>query len=608
MKEIERLAADLERYNRAYRAGNPLISDEEYDALVERLRALDPDHPYLHTVEPETFEGKQEVRHPRPMLSMEKAYTEEQLRRFLSRVEKAAGKLGIDPVIYRMTPKLDGLAGRDDGKVFATRGNGLVGYEISSAFDKGVVPIGGRGRGMGEIVIVKSYFETHLAHIFEHPRNMVVGIVASDKLNEHARKALADGMVHFVPYSSLPFWEGTAAELLEDYRRIGARLLEQVDYPTDGLVLEVVDQNLREYMGATSHHYRWQIAIKRKGETGVTTVVGIHWQVGRTGNVTPVLEVEPINLSGATIRRVTAHHAGMVAKLKIGPGARIEVIRSGEVIPKLERVIEAAGQVELPRVCPACGHLLEFRGDFLRCPNRNCPAQVEQRLVHWFRTLGTADWFGIKTIKKLVAAGYDTLEKIYALAAEDFEALGFGPVQSRNLAEALQTSLNKPVEDWRFLAAFGIADLGPGDSRRLLEHFRLEEVVNLTAEEISKIDGFGDVTAASIAKGLAEYRETIRHMLGLGFQLERTPLQTERKQHRLAGKRIVFTGKMNHGSRSRMEQEARQLGAVVQSSVSGKTDILVCGRKVGRRKLEKARQQGVKILSEQEYLDLIAEK
>lgn len=606
MGRIEKLVADLEKYNQAYRAGEPLISDEEYDGLVERLRALDPNHPFLHSVEPETFAGRREVRHPQPMLSTEKAYTEDQLRRFLSRVEKAAGRLGIDQVVYRMTPKLDGLAGRDDGEVFATRGNGLVGYEISNVFAKGVIPIGGRGQGSGEIVVVKSYFDAHLAGVFEHPRNMVVGIVASDKLNKYASKALADGMVHFVPYSRLPSWEGTSTELLDDYPAIGERLLAGVDYPTDGLVLEVKDPGLRQYMGATSHHYRWQIAIKRKGQTGITKVRSIQWQVGRTGNVTPVLEVEPLSLSGATIRRVTAHHAGMVAKLKIGPGAKIEIIRSGEVIPKLERVLEAAERVELPRVCPVCDSRLESRGDFLHCPNSRCPAQVEQRLVHWFRTLGTADWFGPQTIKKLVAAGYDSLEKIYGLTEDDFGSLGFGPVQSRNLAEALRISRNKPVEDWRFLAAFGIADLGPGDSRRLLQHFRLEDLLNLQAEDIKKIEGFGDITASSIAKGLADNRRTIEYMLELGFELERTPRPADVRRHLLAGKRIVFTGKMETGSRDQMEQEARRLGAVVQSSVSGRTDFLVCGRKVGRTKLEKARRQGVKILSEEQYLKLLS--
>ncbi len=608
MEEVEKLVADLQRYNRAYREGRPLISDSEYDLLVERLRELDPQNQFLQAVEPETFEGKLEVRHPEPMLSTEKAYTEEQLRRFFARVEKKAARLGMEKVEYRMTPKLDGLAGRDDGRIFATRGNGLVGYEISSAFAKGVVPIGGRGHGVGEIVVVKSYFETHLADLFEHPRNMVVGIIASDKINENARKALEDGAVHFVPYNQLPFWQGTALQLLENFRDICKNLQEKVDYPTDGLVLEVVDQELRRQMGATTHHYRWQIAIKHKGETGITEVIGIQWQVGRTGNVTPVLEVEPLSLSGATIRRVTAHHAGMVAKLGIGPGAKIEIIRSGEVIPKIERVVLRSDDVEPPGNCPVCQQPLLWKGDFLRCLNSGCPAQLEQRIVHWFKTIGTADWFGIQTVKKLVAAGYDSLEKIYSLTKEDFEKLGFGPVQSQNLAQALQASLSKPVEDWRFLAAFGIPDLGPGDSRRLLQHFRLEELIHAKPEDINALDGFGEITSSSIAQGLAECRQTIQHMLNLGFVLERSVLvgQESKQQHPLSGKKIVFSGKMEHGSRNQMEQQARKMGAQVQSAVSSKTDILVCGHKVGLAKLEKARQLGVRILSESEYLDLLA--
>ena len=344
--ELEQLLEKLTLYNRAYRDGKPLVSDAEYDLLVERLRELNPAHPFLGTVEPEQFSGKREVRHPIAMLSLEKAYTKEQLERFLSRIAKEAQAMGIDPdtLKYRITPKLDGLAGRDDGDVFATRGNGLVGYEISSAFEKGVVAIGGRGQGLGEIVVVQSYFESHLADTFEHPRNMVVGIISSDTLNEVVRKALDDGKVHFVPYAQLRCRHKSAAELLEELDVIIDTLPEQADYPMDGMVVEVLDEALRERLGATSHHYRWQIAVKRKGRTAETMIVAIQWQVGRTGNVTPVLEVAPVNLSGATIRRVTAHHAGMVLKQAIGIGSRIEIIRSGEVIPKLEKVVESCGR------------------------------------------------------------------------------------------------------------------------------------------------------------------------------------------------------------------------------------------------------------------------
>lgn len=607
--DIDRLVARLEACNAAYRRGEPLVDDAAYDRLVEQLRLLDPRHPFLRAVEPEQLAGRVEVRHPAPMLSTEKAYTDEQLARFLQRVQKEAQAIGIQEVRFEATPKLDGLAGRDDGEVLASRGNGLVGYDITSAYAKGVVPTGGRGHGLGEITVVKSYFDARLADKFEHPRNMVVGIVSSDTLNAHVRQALEEGMVHFVPYNQLRRWEGTGEALLDGIDAIARDLADETDYPMDGVVVSVCDSRLRDRMGATTHHYRWQIAVKRKGATAVTQVEGIQWQVGRTGNVTPVLEVAPVALSGATIRRVTAHHAGMVEKLGIGPGARIEVIRSGEVIPKLERVLAPARQVEMPQTCPACGLELSWKGDFLRCTHMGCPAQTEQRISHWFRTLGNADWFGIKTIQKLVAAGYDTLEKIYAMTEADFAALGFGPVQSRNLAEALRTSRTKPVEDWRFTAALGIPDLGVGDSRRLLQHVALEELVELDAQQVVRIDGFGEITSRSVVQGLAEVKATLLHLLQLGFNLEKTVPRSEGpvQLSPIAGRNLVFTGKMVRGSREQMAAEARRLGANVQSSVSGATDLLVCGEKVGPAKLDKAGVLGVRIVSEEEYYQIIGE-
>ncbi|MGD8833516.1 MAG: helix-hairpin-helix domain-containing protein [Desulfobacteraceae bacterium] len=607
MIDVEALVARLNHYNQAYRSGNPLISDNEYDRLVEQLREVDPKHPYLSRVEPEAFSERIEVRHPAPMLSTEKAYTNEQLQRFVTRVQKAVALLEVDDLQFKVTPKLDGLAGRDDGVQFASRGNGIVGYEISSAFDKGVIPIGGRGQGLGEIVAVHSYFEAQLKDKFEHPRNMVVGIVSSDTLNQDAQKALIDGKVHFVPYSQLPTWQGGGDELLRSIQEIGDRLTADIDYPMDGVVVEVVNEQIKRHMGATSHHYRWQIAVKRKGETAESVVEEIQWQVGRTGNVTPVMTVRPINLSGATIRRVTAHHAGMVSKLGIGPGARIEVIRSGEVIPKLERVLEVSQTVTLPEHCPSCGHELSWKGDFLRCTLPTCPAQIEQRICHWFRILGSADWFGIKTVQKLVAHGYDSLEKVYALEEKDFVRMGFGPVQSKNLAQALATSRTKSVEDWRFLAALGIPDLGVGDSRRLLQHAGLETLTQITSRQIAQINGFGDITSRSIAQGISDQKETLGHLLDMGFNLDSTPLVSEAASidTPIAGKKVVFTGKMQRGSRQQMQSQARRLGAVVQAAVSGSTDFLVCGEKVGASKLTKASNLGVEIMSEADYYRFI---
>jgi len=608
MDSVEQLVNDLEKYNQAYRAGEPLISDREYDQLVEQLRALAPDHPFLHRVEPEMFSARREIRHPMPMLSTEKAYTTEALTRFVARVEKAAAEIGLSDVRFRVTVKLDGLAGRDDGDIFVSRGNGEVGYEISSAFEKGIVPEGGRGRGLGEIVMLKSYFEAHMQGEFEHPRNLVVGIITSDRLNEHARKALADRAVHFVPYANLPAWEGSGSDLVRDLDTIRSNLLAGCDYPLDGLVAEVIDDRLKDFMGATSHHYRWQIAIKTKGATAETTVVKLTWQVGRTGNVTPVMAVVPTNLSGTTIRRVTAYNAGLVRKQQIGPGAEIEIIRSGEVIPKLERVVTPAIEVDLPERCPSCRTRLEWQNDFLRCPNSTfCRCQVIQGIVYWFRTLGTADWFGLKTVEKLVDGGYDGLERIYAMTVDEFTRLGFGPVQSVNLAEAVVTSHTKPVEDWRLLAAFGISDLGKGDSRKLLGYTRLESLPELTPEDIIQIHGFGEITSRSITAGLTTVQATFRHILNLNFNLIRTPLAAEKEQldSPIKDKGVVFTGKMQQGTREQMQARARELGAKVQTSVSGKTDYLVCGQNVGAAKLAKAAKAGVQVISEDDYIQLI---
>lgn len=606
---VEILVERLRRLNAAYRRGEPLVGDERYDALVENLRDLDPDNPYLKTVEAERFAGKQLIRHPAPMLSTEKAYTAETLARFVDRVAKAAAELGLDRVQYRVTPKLDGLAGRDNGDRLVSRGNGEFGYDISGAFEKGVVAVGGRGRGLGEIVVLESYFHQHLKGMFEHPRNMVVGIVSSDTLNAAARTALDAGAVHFVPYAVLPFWKGEGRELLARTEAIISDLISRTDYPVDGAVVEATQPRLKRFMGATSHHHRWQIAVKSKGETAVTVVEDVTWQVGRTGTLTPVLEVRPVSLSGATIRRVTAHHAGMIVKKHIGIGAEIEVIRSGEVIPKLEEVLHGADSVVLPQQCPVCGSDLLRVNDFIKCPNPECRAQKEQRISHWFTTLGNADWFGIKTIKRLVENGYDTLEKIYAMQTDDFTALGFGPVQSRNLARAIQISRTAPVEDWRFLAAFGIVNLGKGDSRKLLSHMALEQVLRVDAPTILSIAGFGEITSRSIASDVARMRPTMAHMLALGFNISRTPLlDAAPAQSAIAGKKIVFSGKMQHGSREEMQAEARALGAVVQSAVSGGTDILVCGEKVGAVKLKKAEVHGVRIVSETDYRRLIAQQ
>jgi len=542
------------------------------------------------------------------MLSTEKAYTREQLQRWVDRVNKAGAELGISDIEFKITPKLDGLAGLDEGGILATRGNGRVGTDITRAYGRGVVPVSGRNLGKGEIVISLAWFTEHAKGEFDHPRNMCVGIISADNVNPTAQRALDAGAVRFVPYTTLPTWRGNGAELVERTGEI-TETLRQVDYALDGMVAETTNSALRAHMGATSHHNRWQIAIKERGETAETTVNDIAWQTGRTGNITPVLLVEPVKLSGATISRVTGHHAGMVRDRALGAGCRIRIIRSGEVIPKLEEVLKPADQVILPEVCPSCSNTLTWVNDFLNCDNGpGCPAQVETGLRHWFKTLSTADNWGPKTITRVVAAGYVTLEQLYAITGQELLDLGFGDGQTANLLTALTASRNEQVEDARFLAAFGIKDLGVGDSRKLLQSFRLESLNELDADRLVQVKGFGEVTSRSIVDGLKARWSTISHMMALGFHLERTPLASEapKVDSPIAGKRILFTGKMVQGSRDEMKEQARDLGAVLASSISKNLDLLVIGEKASPSKISKAEKADVQILTEAAYLALLA--
>jgi DNA ligase (NAD+) len=606
------LVSVIVELNTAYRAGNPIISDHRYDhEFIAELAKRHPEHPLLHQVEeePEAVFGEARVKHPVPMLSTEKAYTREEVANFLRRVREAAEEIGMDgsPEL-RATVKLDGQAGRLEGGMLVTRGDGYYGYDVSRALQRGFQVIGD-GSGLGELVVLHKYFEDNLSEDFEHPRNFVVGASSADTLSDKTAEALAAGAARFVMYDALPCWCGTGDQFLEDMENIIAQLKgETAEYKHDGIILEATDPDLRRHMGHTTHHYRYMLAIKEKSDTAEVMVKHVEWQTGRTGRVSPVIVIEPTWLSGATISNVTAHHAEIVRNSKIGPGAVIEISRAGDVIPKLERVVTPADIVEIAVACPSCSSRLEWDGDkFLVCPNRDgCSAQVENTLRHFFATLGIVDLFGPATIAKLRAAGHDSLEKIYALNENDFRQAGFGPGQSANLVRELVRSRTESVEDWRFLAAFGIRFLGRGDSRQLLKHIPLRSLGNVLAKDIGGIHGFGELTSEAIAHSLHDRWPTIWHLLSLGFNIAETSRAAAgNAASPVNGKKIVFTGTMASGDREEMQQRAASLGAVIQSGVNGKTDFLVVGTSPGASKMNKAQSLGIPCITEVEYLALI---
>ena len=605
----EELVNFLETANAAYRSGESIIDDATYDQVyLAELANREPEHPFLSAVEAEPDNGAvKKVRHINPMLSTDKAYTQEEITAFVTRVIKFADKLGLaeNELQFRITPKLDGMAANYMDDILATRGNGQLGNDISRNLQRGLVAEGGANTGVGEIVISESYFYENLSDQFSHPRNFVTGLIGADNLSKEATEAMQDNVIRFVPYSQLNHELCDTTALNERVEALCAKIEADCEYPVDGSVIDVMNLDVREAMGSTNHHHNWQIAKKLKGETAVTTVEGITWQTGRTGRITPVLNVKTINLSGADISNVTGHNAGNIKNLSVGIGAEIEIVRSGEVIPKLLGVLKTGEDADIPEHCQTCNATALMERDFLVCQNAECGAKVEARLLHFFSVLGNVDLFGPRTIAVLVENNIKELPEIYQQQAADFEAMGFGVKQATNLVEQLARSRTEAVEDWRFLAAFGIDHLGRGDSRKLLRVHALETLDQLTSEQLIEIPGFGEITAESIPRSLKSRWPVIEAMLALKFNLlSDEPIEVV--ESAISGKHIVFTGSMQM-PRGDMQEHAIKLGANVQTSVNKKTEILVIGEKVGAKKIEKAEALGTQVIKEADYLALIAD-
>lgn len=609
----DQLVEFLKIANALYRGGFQIISDAEYDfTFLAELRMRNPHHPYLEKVEPEAaFIGKT-VELPTRMLSTEKAYTKKAIEQWGTRIRKAAEKIdkNFETLEFRVTPKLDGFAAYDDGVHLYTRGDGRRGTDITRVFDRGlaVANDGKRGLGAGEIVVNKRYFEEYLQPFFENARNFQTSVIKEKELEENAAKAIQDKASVFYPFMLLPSWVGTWQALVGGFEAIVLNVRSSVEYDVDGVIIEITDNDLKIEMGATRHHHSWQIAYKENTEAAHVKVIDVLPQTSRSGRVNPVAIVEPTRLSGALVQRATAHHYKMVLEKGIGPGAVIELTRSGEVIPKIGAVINPVVP-ELPRECPSCGSEVVWDGDYLYCPNSiGCPAQIANTMEHFFKMLRHVDLFGAATIEKMYANGIRSVSQIYKLEANDFENMGFGPKQSENLVEQLNRSRAEKIEDWRFLAAFGVFRLGPGNCEKLLSHTHIKDIFNLSEEQIVGVEGFAIKTATIANKGLKNIKPLFDELYSLGFNLESTPLveQIDKPLSPISGKQIVFTGSMTHGNRDDMEKEAKILGARIGKSVTGKTDILVTGENVGASKMNDAKAKGVQILSEEDYLNLLA--
>ena len=606
------LALFCEQANLAYRAGNPIISDQDYDfvylpALKQRL----PNHALFQSVEPEGRGFSEEkVLLPEVMLSTDKAYSWLEVDKWIDRIEKSAAEIAFDLALIQIkaTPKLDGFAGFDDGVRLYTRGDGKKGSDISRVFERGlqVYNDSKRGQGAGEIVVKKSYFKTHLSQDFEYPRNFQASLIKEKALDDKAKQAIMDKAALFVPFLQLPSWLGSINELKHNFESIVESRLSAVDFDVDGVVFEITNAQLKSHMGANRKFHRWQVAFKENKDKAQVKVLSVTPQVGRTGKITPVAELEPTALSGATIVRATGHHYGLVKEQGLGKDSIIELTRSGLVIPKINKVLKPS-TVQIPEKCPSCGEQLVWESDFLMCLNhQHCPAQIIGKMEYFFKILANNDGFGIATIEKLYQHGIRKISQIYNLSLDDLIAIGFGEKTSTNLINQLDRSKSEQIEDWRFLAAFGVERMGLGNCENLLRAYPLAQIFKLSVSQIAAIEGFAQLSAELMVTGLSRIAQEFEKLYAEGFNLDFTPIGADIEvEHPLVGKKLVFTGKMQ-GSREAMKKQAKTLGIEVASSVSGKTDYLVIGENVGQKKLQSAADNQVEIITEAQYLDLIS--
>jgi len=641
---------------RYYVLDDPEIGDDEYDRLLDELRALEARHPALASEDSPTRRvggepvGRlQKVEHLEPMLSLGNVRSEDELHAWVERMRNHLAREGIaDPAFgFVVEPKIDGLA---ISLVYrngvlergATRGNGLVGEDVTHNLRTiGAIPL--RIEDAPPLVEVRGELYMSLADFtalnerraeagestFMNPRNSAAGTIRQLDPADAAKRPLsiwcyqvgvADGLA-FEAHSQGLEWlrthgfrvnggirvlagaEQVVAQCLEWERRRG-----ELDFEIDGAVVKVDDLELQRRLGAVGRDPRWAVAWKFPPTTAVTKLEQVMWNVGKFGDLRPYAVLEPVTVGGVTIKLATLHNEQDILRKDIRAGEEVIVVRAGDVIPQVvspaPHVAERKRRPAPPRPpkrCPFCDTptVPPHEGVFTKCPNRDCPARAWQLLKHFVsRGAMDIDGLGEKQVallqeRKLVRTAGD----LYRLDAERLlELEGFGEVSVRNLLAAIEQSKTRPFA--RVLFALGIEEVGEVTGRNLAQGLRdIEALLDATVEEIAEIPGIGEKMAASIRAQLDD--ERMRALIadlraqGLCFREEGPPPS----QGPLAGRTFVLTGSMPEWSREQATQRILGAGGRVTSSVSKNTDYLVAGESPGS-KLEKAERVGVAVIDE----------
>lgn len=647
-QRLNDLRARLRQANHEYYVlQNPLMSDQEYDSLLAELNAIEEAHPELITPDSPTQTvgatpqaSFRTIRHPNPMMSLDNAFSKSDLEDFEHRIRRNLGYDG--PIDYLLELKIDGLSINllyENGVLVwgATRGNGQEGEDVTfnllslPGIPQRLPDAPPQLEVRGEVYLSRHEFERINAEReeageppFKNPRNAASGtlrqidsrITASRNLQAYFY-ALGDSRAAGVRTQAelLSWLEMRGFRVNPARERVqGIRMAEEVierwtrtrgdlPYDVDGVVIKVNDLHLQEELGRTSRAPRWATAYKFPAEEVATTVHQITLQVGRTGKITPVAELEPRLIEGTVVSRATLHNPGFIAMHDLRVGDRVLVHKSGGIIPEVIRVLreerpEGLEPYVFPSVCPACGDELIQDGANLRCVNPSCPAQVLQRLIHYAsRQALDIEGLAERTLQLLLDEGLvHSIPELYDLTPEMLTPLdGFGELSANKLVQEIARSKTKSLE--RFVFALGLPHVGRRTARLLAQAFgSLSRLREATLEELVALHDIGDVTARGIHEALQQ--DGMREMLDELQKRGVAPVTSEGavQGDGLKGLTFVLTGTLAE-PREAVKARLESLGARVGSSVSSKTDFLVAGEAAGS-KLAKAEALGVKVLDE----------
>jgi DNA ligase (NAD+) len=661
------LRAQLEHHNhRYYVLDDPQIDDAAYDALLNELRALEAKYPELQTPDSPTqrvgavaLSKFDPVDHLQPMLSLANARNEDELRDWVGRITRLLAKAGVDAtdLEYSVEPKIDGLAISlvyEDGKLVrgATRGDGRVGEDVTRNLRTiKAIPLSVEGAPpllevRGEVYLPRSAFvalnEARLAAgepVFANPRNSAAGsirqldpaVTAARPLSMWCYSVGALEGISFDKQSEVLEWlrahrfrvspdvsVETGVDAVAAACRAWEERRESLDYETDGAVVKVNDLGLQRSLGVAGREPRGAIAWKFTPMTTTTTLDKVVWNVGRYGNMIPFAVLEPVQVSGVTVRQATLHNEEDLRRKDVRPGDEVIVTRAGDVIPRVVSPTPAAqkrkGRARVPKPpkkCPACGTptVKPEGGVWTICPNRaNCPGQLFQAVKH-FALKGAMENVGLgeERVRQLLDAGLiKSLADVYDLTVERLVELdGIGEATATALVEAVDRSRTRPFA--RVLYAIGIPGIGGVNARALAAHFRsMDALLKADADAIATTPGIGPVLAETIVDELGSKpnRELIERLRAAGLNFEETG-PAPGTVGPLAGKTVVVTGTLPSLSREEATERIEAAGGKVTGSVSKKTSFVVLGEDPGASKFTKAQELGTPLEDEAELLSLL---